>query len=269
MYSKLQRVELYTSDGISEIVSIIQDNVPTSIPRDTAYFHIDEQDEQLKLYVPRSKNERQICLSRLLPVTLLRHLGIQNQTKAACLGSIITASGLYVVDAILEQDGIIEFSGITRPEDDSEYDSSDSESDENVTSPESIPRTPYSEQSTGYFPQPRHSQFNGNSHEDPFLTPATSISYGSPRPIERPDLYKNLLDAVIKQAENLEGLPSAGDTIVSTLPALRLVDTSNALRSTVPGEDLFKIGAAGELFVSYMSMLNYIFLLTYSRCMSY
>jgi hypothetical protein len=70
---------------------------------------------------------------------------------------------------------------------------------------------------------------------------------------EQPDLYKQLLDVVILQAEDTSDLPNAKETIASRLPAVFGIDTWLASSSSHDGEGKFKIGAAGELFVSLLA----------------
>jgi hypothetical protein len=244
-FNSLLKAEVFVSDCISKSVSIDQDGRSIKVPGETANLHIAIQDETLRLYVPKSKKRQQLCLSRELPVTLLKHLGAQNLRSAAELGNIITTRSLFVVDALLDQAGIIKIDGITRPVDDDGYESSSSESESAASS---IPRTPGSLLSPGYFSLGRTSRPSGN--EDPFWTPATSVSSrGTPSP-ERLDLYKELLDAVIRQAEALSNLPNAGGYIVAPGLGTMTVNTFAAVASSFPGEKEFKIGAAGELFVS-------------------
>lgn len=261
IYSLLQRAEIHTSDGISKVVSIIQNGKITAIPGDTAYFHIDREGDQLKLYVPRSKKHRQVCLARQLPITLLKHLGVRHPGKGVELGAIITASSLFAVDAILQEDGIIEVPGITRPEDDEEEDDTIASSEmsalesQAVTSPV---RMPLAERRTEYFSATHHRPMVANASDDPLWTPTTSISFTSPRPPVRPELYTELLSSVIQQAGNIEGLPVVGASVVASVAADCHTYPKPAVSSNDFDEELFKIGAAGELFVSRFQPLEFL-----------
>jgi hypothetical protein len=59
------------------------------------------------------------------------------------------------------------------------------------------------------------------------------------------------LDIVIQQAESTPGLPSEGESILSSDDSDSTIDHYLATRSSIPGEGNFLIGAAGELFVSW------------------
>jgi len=264
VYSQLQGAEIYTSNDISKVASITLNGTTKSLPGDSAYFHIDGSDDQLKLYIPRSKSARQVCLARQLPITLLKYLGIQSLGKGLELGVIFTASSLFVVDEILEQDGIIEVDGVTRPLDDDE---SEAASLPEMT-PSEIPtnssalRTPHSDRSSEYFSGRHHTGRSADVYDDPFWTPATSVSLGSPSPIERPEFYQQLLGVVIQQAEHIEGLPVVGTSVVASTAPDRSFDPILAVSSNIPGENFFKIGAAGELFVGHLHSSSLLLLWT-------
>ena len=259
--SLLQRAEIYISDGIFRVASITQDNRTTTISEITGLFHLDQCEDQLKLYVPRDKKNRKVCFARQFPITLLKHLGIRHQEEGAKLGPIFSESSLSVVDEILCQDGIIEVDGVNRPED-----GADSE-DEIVVSVETSPlgsqgvtssveTPPYHERNTSSLSERMDRLTVATTNDNPFWTPATSVSFGSPDPPERPELYKEFLGVVIQQAENIESLPALGSSVVASVAADYTIDPNLAVSSNVAGEDLFKIGAAGELFVSHAQSLD-------------
>lgn len=243
-------MEVYSSDSISNVLSIALDET-IAIPGEAAYFHIAQDGNQLTLYVPKRKRDQQVCLARQLPIKLLEHLGVQKAKQAAALASIITASSLYVVDTLLEQDGIIEIPGIDRPEDEVD--------DGNLTPASQLPnsatpsptRTPYSERSTSYLSERHRFPDNLNPSDDPFLTPATVVSSPSPSYPVRSDRYRELLDIVIQQAESTHSLPREGTSVLASDASDSTIDHYLATKSDIPGEEYFLIGAAGELFVSW------------------
>ncbi|KAF2810106.1 uncharacterized protein BDZ99DRAFT_442610 [Mytilinidion resinicola] len=301
MHRTLHNMDVYVSDAISKSVSIDQNDVTVTVPQATAYFHLDQQEGKLKLYVPQSKNQQRLCLSRELPISLLQHFGVPKDANGAELGSIITESSLFVINGLLEQAGIIEVGGITRPEDESEDESSSSgtantprgtspargppESTEaraasrsvTISTPGSASQTQVPGLSTGsrastpsetvgtprstsQTRSSRHGTEPEASSTPPLQTSTTQDSYPtpnsiafdrSPSPPERPDLYRELLDAVVELAESLHRLPRKGQTFRDPLPRNPTigVDTSLAVHSSITGEREFKIGAAGELFV--------------------
>jgi hypothetical protein len=247
-YRAIQNMDVYTSDDISKSVSINQRGGPVMIEQEMAYFHLEAQDDNLNLYVPQRRNYQQVCLTRQLPITLLKHLGVQNLSSWGELGSIVTAPNLFVVDELLHHGGIIEVEGIARLDEDS---GDNSEEELSLAagehSPASILQTP-SRQSF------RGSSLNVRSRvdtsEERLLAPTTPISVGSPSPPERVDLYKQLLDAVIRQARSFSDLPQVGHAIVAPLSQGLALDTSLAVSSAAVNGKELKIGAAGELFVS-------------------
>jgi hypothetical protein len=243
-------VEVYSSDSISNVLSIALDET-IAIPGEAAYFHIAQDGNQLTLYVPKRKRDQQVCLARQLPIKLLEHLGVQHAKQAAALASIITASSLYVVDTLLQQDGIIEVPGIDRPEVEADDDTLTSASPLPNPATPSPTRTPYSERSTSHLSERHRFPENLNPSDDPFLTPATSVSSTSPSYPVRSDRYRELLDIVIQQAESTPSLPREGASILASDASDSTIDHYLATQSSIPGEEYFLIGAAGELFVSW------------------
>jgi len=181
-----------------------------------------------------------VCLYRQLPNTLLKYLGATNISSYERLGPIIIATTLFVVDDLLIHDGIIEIEGIERSVEDVEY---------NSDAPSNQGSSPQHQNVAGSLDIPSH-PLNGvaitSSHSSRF-TPASSVSRSNSVTPERPDLYNQLLDAVIRQAEEISDLPNIKETIASAVFGL---DTWLAVQSPHDGEEKFKIGAAGELFVS-------------------
>jgi hypothetical protein len=247
-------MNVYVSDSIFKAVSIKQDDETTMVQGGAAYLHLEQTGDKLNLYVPKSKRRLQVCLSSHLPMTLLKHLGVQNPLSGAALGSILTATNLFVVDELLQHAGIIEVEGIERPEDESGYESSSSETEEIPAETVNILSRGTALDATEYFSPrtPSHSNVGDLSYSvtpDPF-TPATSIFSGSPTPPERLDLYKQLLEAVTQQAESLVDLPRVGQVTTTPMSEFPGLDASLAVSSPIDREREFKIGAAGELFVS-------------------
>ncbi|KAF2094595.1 hypothetical protein NA57DRAFT_80394 [Rhizodiscina lignyota] len=284
-FSKLQALEVFTSDGISKSVSITQNGRSRSVQVSTAYFHVVQTEDRFKLYVPEELRRRHVCLARQLPIKMLESLGVPDLTLGVGLGSIITASSLFVVDAILDEDGIISLPDLGRPEEESQDapstvssfagiaspDSSDASANRitpgrsptleshNVSEIEVEPEVIGSQPSSvsTYRTAGPHAQYSQaritpirapSINEVDSSQPPSEPIPATPQP-EEPELYEDLLDAVINQAASLGGLPVAGHHLISTDPAQLWIDTSVAVRSMDPGDYLNKIGAAGELFV--------------------
>ena len=116
VFTQLQKLEVLTSDKMTRTVTIKQCGKTETVPTATAFFHLDVTDMHLKLCVPENPERQQVCLSRHLPIGLLQHFGASAQNRGVELGSIITAKSLFVVDTILDEDGVIEIEGVCRPE---------------------------------------------------------------------------------------------------------------------------------------------------------
>jgi hypothetical protein len=241
-------MEVYVSDSITKAVTIDHRGHQVEVRSKTAYFHLEEQNNMLKLYVPKDKRQREVCLLGELPVTLLKHLGAKDVRSAAELAPVIAASSLFAVDSLLELAGIIELEGIPRPPDDDDEDgqvSSDARSD----APSSV-WTPESQSAPSYF-TPRTSRRAAAG--GPSFTPIPTAL--SPPP-ERPDLYKQLLNAVIQQAKSVDSLPGIGESIFARVAGTDAVSTSAAVNSRSQEQKNINIGAAGELFVNTLHKLE-------------
>lgn len=276
-------MQVHTSNGISTILSIVQKDESIEVVHQKAYFHIEEVDGILHLYVPANKKTRSVCLCRNLPASLLKHFGARKLSAGPALGSIITASNLFAVDEFLLQDGIISVSGINRPTDED-----DGEDEDDEEAPGGVPthlmannaaptqafttESVVEERSLNYSRSRADSQattvvslLGGNTtgaainftfgaapqSSDFTFQPAGTLN---PRVIpvrsDRVALYRQLLDITIRQAQSLGETPTKGNTVLSSLPGSLGFDPEDAVRSEAGDDHYVNIGAAGELMVS-------------------
>jgi len=259
IYQMLQQISVYISNGISKTVSIKQDHDTVTIEQETAYFHLDSQNDILKLFIPRQQGRRRVCLQRQLPITLLKYLGVKNATGCDSLGAIIVASSLFEVDEFLRHDGIIEVEGVDRPETNEVDETASVANNTNSTitqathgflinSDRKSSAAFISSNAASSISSPSRNSASSN------LTSATSIFQHSPKPVDRVDLYRKLLTLVILKAKEISDLPEAGSMVTSCLPVQLGLDVWHAVESPFDGEESYKIGAAGELFVSVRSL---------------
>lgn len=117
LYNQLCNASVYVSDGISKSLSVVQYGETVTVENSRANFHLDDIDNELRLYVPRDQDDREECFSWQLPIRLSRHFGIFDEAAVMALSSIISCRSLNAVDAILRNAGIIEVDGIDRPSD--------------------------------------------------------------------------------------------------------------------------------------------------------
>ncbi|KAF2421213.1 hypothetical protein EJ08DRAFT_738278 [Tothia fuscella] len=115
IFRLLSNLEVYLSDDISRVLKVSVGSEVVTAPQATALFHLTELNNTLRLYVPRNERYLHTCLTRMLPLALLKYLGVPD--PRAELGSIITAPSLLDVDYLLEDAGIIGIDGVERPED--------------------------------------------------------------------------------------------------------------------------------------------------------
>lgn len=114
LYDKLRRTSLYISDGISKSISVVQYGKTITVQRSRANFHLAEDDDKLRLYVPRDEDAREECFFRQLPRRLMNHFAIRDPTAEALLNGIVGCRSLVAVDGILKDAGIVEVEGIER-----------------------------------------------------------------------------------------------------------------------------------------------------------
>lgn len=270
VYDSLRALGVYTSDSISMSVSIVQGGQPINVNRETANVHIHEDTGKIRVYVPNDMGRQHICLSRELPIRLLKHIGARYLTTASELGAIITAPDLSSVDSLLQAAGIIEVDGIRRQAGEGRYYHDQSEEEEHTA--ESISVTPDTEPSDAYSRGTLLSYPEG--FDDTISGPKASIPIRLAVPPRRPDLYKQLLGNLIQQAEVSGALFKPGLlTKAHVTIEWEDVDSSEAVTSLVSGEREFNIGAAGELYVSVIC-LNFsikarYFMLKFSRFSSF
>ncbi|TGO13902.1 hypothetical protein BTUL_0061g00190 [Botrytis tulipae] len=245
-YDLLQTLEVFTSESITKEVSITQNKKIISVKVHTAFLHIAQDNNQLKLYVPKEQRQMEVCLSRQLPIELLKHLGVPNFRKGAELGSVIRATSSFAIDAILDSDGIIDVPGIFPPDDYSESEPPAFDASQDISGP--AINTDVESRVTLLEPHYRD-ELSTEYHfvraqliDSSLRMLATPGTHPPEIPPERPDLFNELLDAVIKQARSVHGIPAVDDVLIAALSTNARIDTSLAVGSNVAGESLFRIG---------------------------
>ena len=261
----LQNLEVLTSDCISKSVSIAQPDPEkreklVTISLATANFHLLQDGDKLKIYLSKSKKLQRLCFSNELPVKILKHLGARRLSYSAQLGLILKESKLFVINELLQQTGIIDLDGVKgSDENDDDDEAGSSEDDRSIHPTSASPSSAFSlaARTRGYTPWYMGTPgFHGsqsiprvNTIEDAGLMLNIPGYKGQPIPQNELNHYTQLLNAVIQQAVHLSNIPAKGDIIRGSGFGID-VNQDLALRSSYLGEKEFKIGAAGELFVS-------------------
>ena len=247
--------------------------------------HIEEDDRQLRIYVPRKKRERKICYCTELPEKLAAQLCLHNVAAVRILGDILTKSS-SVLDELLEYHEIARVPGIEPAEQTASEDSLSEEDTEQQVShlappPAHLPSTPARRGSSASAFTPASASSSTSraapSYAESIFTPRSSQAYTgytntpsssfSPFPDRRREdisqgvstgghEYRALLDRVIRAASRAPfpkpGVPSPETSLDSDneTPVI-LSDTVFGRRSDGKVSHDVKIGAAGELYVSH------------------
>jgi hypothetical protein len=275
LYNELLGASIYVSDGIFKSISVVQYGETVTVENSQANFHLDENDDGLRLYVPRDENAREECFFRQLPRRLMTYFAISDPTAEALLNGVIGCRSLIAVDGILKDAGIVEVDGIERP---SESDQRIYRSGYNeISLQEGIPLSTRSQTSqagrwtpvstTGTIhtahneedhspDMPRRSpDFDGQSsaQSSAFLSPPEESILSMPlvNNAIRETGYGALLERVINSAGRMT-IPACRrhsvDNLQNALPLeVTLFESAFATHSV---ERDRKVGAAGELLVS-------------------
>lgn len=108
VFDLFRRATVFVSEGISKSISLSQNRQVFTSERSRANVHLEECDGQLKVYVPSVRRDRELCYLQQLPKRLLHFLSISNISAEAVLVKVLGSSSIDIVDAILEDAGIIE-----------------------------------------------------------------------------------------------------------------------------------------------------------------
>ncbi|KAF2459569.1 hypothetical protein BDY21DRAFT_317672 [Lineolata rhizophorae] len=268
LYDLFVAAEVYESDGISKTMTLFQYDKFIKIGGKKSNFHLDDNGDQLRLYVPKNRTDRDLCFLRQLPKRLVAFLSITEPKAESIIQSILNCSGLPIVDEILNDEGIVEVEGIDRPAE------SDIES-EQLSENEAALTSPHRSRLSSAISETAHSEVSGD--EDEVQTTSTSlrstrighaarqrsyVPFASPTPASSPEIelqepdqqgerYRALLNHVIVAASRATfpicrtATIAIGDGARFGTAFLALVNNFT-VRSQI--RDI-KVGAAGELFV--------------------
>jgi hypothetical protein len=269
----LETVDVYVSKQISKTLFVSQKGKEVQVQANTAYAHIQEDEDKLSFFIPIRKKEQEVCFTSHLPEMLLMHFDAQSFANIGDLGLILTTTRLSSIDEILNHAGIINLDGIERPLDnDSLEESSDSmtsvtSSTESlllgqVTTPSQLSEVNVS-RSTRFSQRavsaPLLNSFSPTGH---IMTPNTfndedmdTSHLESVVSEYNPNLYKRLLEVCVNTGKSLHSFPKRGSTLSVTEVNSSLSQMETRL--AVNGPDIKSlIGAAGELFVGFKFLFD-------------
>lgn len=98
-------------------MSVVQYGVTTTVEKSRANFHLEENDEGVRLYVPQEENSRQVCMNRQLPKQLASFLHISNAEAQLVITGVINCGTLDAVDGVLQDAGIVKVDGMVQSPD--------------------------------------------------------------------------------------------------------------------------------------------------------
>ena len=107
---------VYRTDDISKSIRLELDGRVIASQRTTGTLHIEDDGPSLKLYVPKSRKDREICFFTQLPERLVGHWAISDRAAVKVIGDALTASS-YALDGILIEHGIPEIPDLRPAED--------------------------------------------------------------------------------------------------------------------------------------------------------
>ena len=264
---------VYRTDDISKMVRLELDGRVIASQHTTGTLHIEDDGPSLKLYVPKSRKDREICFFTQLPERLVSHWAISDRSAVKVIGDTLTAS-TYALDGILLEHGIAEIPDL-RPAEDIEYGEEQSDVGIGATSHSPKTITAKANESSAELGISSTSSLAAKASTAVILSRMTTpeeqtvseslrrlrISVG-PTATAAEDAvnrsgdseYKMLLDRIIRAAKENElppHEPSSSDTLDVTDSTAAITDSEivfGVRAQDVMAHDM-KIGAAGELYV--------------------
>lgn len=273
---QLQSVLVYESVGFKKSLVLQLNEVTASVQSDSGSVHIEEVSNVLRIYVPRDDSDRQRCYSLDLPQALARYFGLRDSTAPFAFSSVfLTPENL--IDGFLDRHEIVRISPdiSQHPESESpdttsleahaEGDDVISGSEETEEGGEGIgtPRdTPCpSPETAAELSRTIATYYRTSTPPLQLFTvphPDRASPDTVPRPVSENHRYIQLLDKVIGLAHSLT-LTEALRRPLSNVGSNE--NTSHNLvfgvRSENPLAHDIKIGAAGELFVSFSLLYSF------------
>jgi hypothetical protein len=249
--NQLRSTSIFRANGISVKYTIQRYGEDLTIPIPSGYIHIREQGNQWNIYVPQNRRKRALCYSLIFAEALTKLFQISPAAREII--SNVLSKPIYILDDILEAEGIGMVPDIAPPPRAAEDSLEDDASEQDVIAIEDTVS------SSG------RSLFQGTpafSVRDSHSPPAADQIYDPPErrspeiadgwTYYSRDAYRDLLENVIRLASqtNLPHIDSRA--IVGNNQFLEGFDPVRTfgVRSQGQMNHDTKIGAAGELFVS-------------------
>ncbi|MCJ1310202.1 hypothetical protein MMC25_003863 [Agyrium rufum] len=270
LYDTLLNAAVYTSDGISKSLNVMQNGKTFTVEKSTAKLHLEEIENNLHLYVPKDPEDQEECFNRHLPKRLRTFMAIADPTAEAILTQIMACTSLRVLDNILKDAGIIEVEGVQRrpvpgvvvPESgpassdnlqfnlpDRSRDANGRSSSASCTSTSSYPSFFDSNNSGVSTPTRPHPSSASSPFGSGLYTPS-SVGFTSPSDNSSVSIagYTALLDRIITSAARVV-FPRHGTSAFDYVAMFSPPVSGASIFTTRSLERDRMVGAAGELFV--------------------
>ncbi len=282
LYDLLRSAVTTETDGISSRLELEQDNTIYEHEIGKSELHLEEQNNSLKIYVPRNEDQQDLCFRYTLPRRFIFWLMTQPGTNATnkieeaainVVNSILNCR-VSAISAILTKEGVPEINIPDLSEEGTAWAEQSRRSEGLMAallatptrrnhSSESPPQTNVSDRST---PELLSSPDESSAYPTPLTDPEDYFDEepGARTPVDsrppiiglaaRPSQYQTLLEKVVSLASSMT-LPEFGSSDMSAaFEGLSIQDdvfTGSAMVNfSSEWERRRKIGAAGELFVS-------------------
>lgn len=259
LYRKFKRAMVYVSDGIRRSLQITQRGRSIEGASSRANLHLEESEGALRLYLPKDEVERDVCFESDLPRRLCTFLSVIDRGAPGIIGAVFRKDNPIVIDRILENAGVsqidCDFAALDEELGTSETGSDietpvEAASNVRLSTPSSVPRQ--------YTPSGRARRREGQSGSETAENERDRImpdsSYQEQHEEAQETAYKRILQQVVNVARQRvrsgvfesTGLSEGGPVAIKALPQ-ETIREAFATRSQ--DRDLFKIGAAGELYM--------------------
>ncbi|KAL8786867.1 MAG: hypothetical protein Q9195_008024 [Heterodermia aff. obscurata] len=246
LYQRLRRARVYTSDNISSTVKLVLNSTTIATKTTHGSLHLEDNAEQIKLFVPRNTKEIELCYLTKVPERLVTYFGIEDAGAAKAFGDILRCSP-QVLNDVLETHGIVRVPGVV------EQSTAGTESPALSVSSERGSPMPHTE-SYAVSPSSFSDEETLTSEMDRTgSAPLAYVSTSSTESVSQKGVdhtnknYRALLDHIIKSAQSESAqLELVDDRFIP--------DNVFGVRSTNQVLHDRKIGAAGELYAfEYLS----------------
>lgn len=180
LYEQLRTMRVVEVERISSVLRIFQNKQPFKVPVATANEHIEDSTGELTIYVPKERRAQELCFGSVLPRKFAAWL--MRTSKSPTDGPIETdivkvltavfASERFVLDDILDDQGIL-----TVPFDNRDEEDSRDEAEEHQTEDQGEEH----QEEEGQEPRPSGSRLETDDTSSEQLTPdRSSINAGTP-----------------------------------------------------------------------------------------